>query len=61
NDISAVITVSNIAGQEIMIINANSTNNGIIQTIDLTSQPSGTYFIKISTSKSFVVERIIKQ
>ncbi|MEJ5245242.1 MAG: T9SS type A sorting domain-containing protein [Bacteroidota bacterium] len=61
NDVSAQITISNIAGQEIMKMNTNSTNNGILQTIDLTSQPSGTYFIKITTPKSVAVERIIKQ
>jgi len=57
----ALVTVSNLAGQEIVRISAIASSDGIIQTIDLSNFPAGTYFVKVSSVNAAFMQRIIKQ
>ncbi len=56
---AAVIKVVDLAGREIMSEN-ETISNGKVVTLDVSSLPQGTYFIKITTSDKTQVERLIK-
>lgn len=60
NNVPAIITITNLAGQEIIRISATASFDGIIQTIDLSAYPAGTYFVKVSTANASFMQRIIK-
>lgn len=61
NGVTAIITVTNIAGQEIAKFSSVGSSNGIVSSIDLSSQPAGTYFITVATPSKSITERVVKQ
>lgn len=60
-NVSATITITNLAGKELYKSNEIAGSNGINRSIDLSGFVTGTYFVTISTMNGSFTERLIKQ